>query len=374
MVQMQNEGQTWWLAGKLSPSIFTENYLYQNQSGRRILMREINSIFQKFLSRDDDYVKECIEEANLRGNKNYSKMLLSRKEEAATGEIWRTYEEFAPYKLFDLINKTDSKRIDEKIARYYLVQILNALEELHLNCVFYISLRLEDLTLDQDYNLKLNNYGIPHAIIRCSQNLDWVSGVCQKNGSLSPEIVAQSCSGEKSDIFNLGVVLFSMVTGFRPFKEINSVNDFLYKCIQNNDALKYWQFIKKSSKIELSKEFKDLILKMLSPDYLKRISLAEIKTHPWMNMNANEIVTPDIIFNFFNNHNHNQNNNSNNLCSKNKSKINENKNKINEKKNTIIKNNKILCSKNNISPEEKTEIKKFIFEYLNTLVTSFNND
>jgi serine/threonine protein kinase len=89
-----------------------------------------------------------------------------------------------------------------------------------------------------------------------------------------------------------------MVVGFRPFRELNSLTDVLFRYIQNDDSKNYWNYIQKSSKVELTTDFKDLIFKMLQCDFKKRIGIKEIKLHPWLI--STDAADKNQIFEFFN--------------------------------------------------------------------------
>ena len=85
--------------------------------------------------------------------------------------------------------------------------------------------------------------------------------------------------GEKADIWSCGIVLFTILEGTLPFdhKNMNSLFNLIKEA-------KY-RFPR-----TCSKEAKDLVNKMLQPNPLKRISLEEIKQHPWFNENLEEYL------------------------------------------------------------------------------------
>lgn len=64
---------------------------------------------------------------------------------------------------------------------------------------------------------------------------------------------------KKTDIFSLGVVLFSMYMGFPPFAGKAVPSDPFYKFFCNGKLNKYWEFLEKKTKIEIDDDFKDLI-------------------------------------------------------------------------------------------------------------------
>ena len=87
--------------------------------------------------------------------------------------------------------------------------------------------------------------------------------------------------GFKADIFSLGVCLFIMVIGNYPFIDGLKVDKY-YKFIASKKAynkVKYWELVGAQS---TTKNFKSLFTKLIDYDPKKRLTLKEIKMHPWM--------------------------------------------------------------------------------------------
>jgi serine/threonine protein kinase len=72
--------------------------------------------------------------------------------------------EYAPGgDLFDYIFAVGSG-FPENIARFYFKQLFSALEFLHDNKVVHRDMKLENLLLDKDFNLKLADFGLSTSI------------------------------------------------------------------------------------------------------------------------------------------------------------------------------------------------------------------
>jgi calcium-dependent protein kinase len=78
----------------------------------------------------------------------------------------------------------------------------------------------------------------------------------------------------KSDIWSIGVIIFVMLTGKRPFEGKNQIE--IFRLIKDCD---YDQKVLKDANI--SEEAKDLIIKLLVIDVEKRFSTSEALKHPW---------------------------------------------------------------------------------------------
>jgi serine/threonine protein kinase len=294
MTETQNGAGNWNLKQELPPSLFTDNYLLKHSNGSQIILRELNNMFLQKLSKNDGLVQKYLEEATL-SHENYTKIFLNRKEFSPKGEVWRTYAESSGINFFSLIRKIKQQRIEENYAKYFLLQILEIFEELHKKSVFYLTLRQEDLFLHEDAKIKLADYSLANAILKSYSNLDWVKTLNVK--CFAPEINSKLCFNDKSEIFNLGVLLFSMVVGGRPFNQMNST-DKLYKYISNKEDDKYWAWVERSAKKCFSSEFKDLVFRMLATDYNERIGIQEIRTHRFL-MNIRDIPSKKEVKQFF---------------------------------------------------------------------------
>ena len=287
----------WSFEEKLTPDLFTDNYSLRNHSNRRIVMKEINSIYAKKLGNiNEDKIVEYMNKPDIR-NKHYNRVIRLRKERKEEEFVYRAYVEYTPFKLFDLIAKTPSKRLNENIARYYLIQILDVMEHLHSSQVYYLTLRQDDLFLNERFNLRLNDFCLPYAILNCMSSKEWTKNLFKTHSSISPELFTLKDFNEKSDVFNLGVILFSMVTGFRPFRELCNNSDLFFKLILTEQYASYWNLIEKNSKVQLSHECKDLVFKMLNVNHKKRIGIEEIRNHPWLL--SNDVPCYEFVSEYF---------------------------------------------------------------------------
>ena len=96
---------------------------------------------------------------------------------------------------------------------------------------------------------------------------------------MAPEIKKrQNYDGRKVDIFSTAVILFIIVNGIFPFKEA-TIQDVYYQLIIQGSLEQYWN---KVGVTQVSWEFKDLMMKMLSPNGSERPSFEQIREHPWM--------------------------------------------------------------------------------------------
>jgi serine/threonine protein kinase len=91
-------------------------------------------------------------------------------------------------------------------------------------------------------------------------------------------------SGEAVDLFALAIVLFITVAGTPPFSEATKA-EFYYKLIVAKKWDTFWKYHVKGkprgSKF-FSDTFKDLMQKMLAYEPSERLTMSQVKSHPWM--------------------------------------------------------------------------------------------
>ena len=162
----------------------------------------------------------------------------------------------------------DNKKLPEKIAAYYIRQVLETLKYVHSFGIAHRDLKPENLLLDQDNNIKISDFGLSRYVNK--QGL--VDTPCGSPCYASPECLSgQSYDGCKSDIWSCGVILFAALTGNLPWTKRNQQQ--LFEQIKKGDY-KIPDF--------LSEEGKSFLTGLLTVDYNKRMTIDEALKHPWM--------------------------------------------------------------------------------------------
>ena len=171
--------------------------------------------------------------------------------------------------LFDYISKKDRLQEDEASSFFY--QMINGVEYIHSKGIAHRDLKLENLLLTEDNVIKIIDFGLSHEF----NGKDLLKTKCGLPSYASPELIAQPLyDGFKSDIWCCGIILYAMLCGYLPFDgdEEKDGNDVLFKNIieGNLEFPKY-----------LSNNAKDLIGRLLDVDAKERISIPDIKKHPF---------------------------------------------------------------------------------------------
>jgi serine/threonine protein kinase len=101
---------------------------------------------------------------------------------------------------------------------------------------------------------------------------------------MAPEInLKRAYSGASVDLFASGIILFIMITQHPPFTKAIP-DDPYYKLICINKLDIFWKAHsrnKPGGEAFFSAEFIDLISSMLQYDPEKRLSMEQVKAHPW---------------------------------------------------------------------------------------------
>lgn len=118
--------------------------------------------------------------------------------------------------LLDRIKRND--HLDEEQSRIFFSQICDGVGYCHDHGVVHRDIKCENLLLDKNMNIKLIDFGFSRKIT----NTELSDTFCGSFSYASPEILQnQPYQPKFSDIWAIGVVLFSMVFGKLPFDDSN---------------------------------------------------------------------------------------------------------------------------------------------------------
>ena len=191
--------------------------------------------------------------------------------------------EFAKYgDLFDIISQ--GGYMSEALARTLFKQLVEGLSYLHSQNIAHLDLKIENLLIDEDFNLKITDFDLAQSITGESR----LEGRGTP-GYRAPEVRDGTCKNfVAADIYSLGVILFVMLSGNPPYSEVDKglghEFDPFYRLMRKNNE-KFWEIHSKykPTKNFYSEEAKNLINWILCEDPNARPTLEEIKSDPWFN-------------------------------------------------------------------------------------------
>ncbi|XP_061197080.1 calcium/calmodulin-dependent protein kinase kinase 1-like isoform X1 [Saccostrea echinata] len=189
------------------------------------------------------------------------------------------------YMAFELVEKGEvlevptDKPLSEEQAWSFMRDIILGTEYLHYQKIIHRDIKPSNLLLGDDGHLKIADFGVSNEFTGTDITLTNTAGT---PAFMAPETLKEekeNFSGKATDIWAIGVTLYCFVIGRCPFEDDFPLS--LHKKIMN-DPVKF------PEKPVLSEELKDLILKMLDKNPNTRITLPEIKEHPWVTRDGEE--------------------------------------------------------------------------------------
>lgn len=163
------------------------------------------------------------------------------------------------------------RRFTENVARFYIAEIILAIEHLHDNNILYRDLKPENVLLDYDGHVKLTDFGLS----ALNFTKDSFSDIfCGSPEYMPPEMIQKQSYTRMIDFYAIGALLYEMIAGIPPFYSRKRKELF------HNIVKKEVKFFK-----EFSSTARDLIYRLLRKNYKKRLGfkngMADVKKHPF---------------------------------------------------------------------------------------------
>jgi MAP/microtubule affinity-regulating kinase len=117
--------------------------------------------------------------------------------------------------------------------------MLDSLEHLHQNRVAHRDLKLENVIVDREFNLKLVDFGYASY-----KQVDCLKSFRGTFTYMAPEIKeGREYNGYQVDMFSFGVVLFIITHGIFPFKEARTT-EYFYNLLTTGQHELYFTKVK----------------------------------------------------------------------------------------------------------------------------------
>ena len=164
---------------------------------------------------------------------------------------------------------TNPKFSNEK-AKFYIVELVLAIEFLHKNNMLYRDLKPENILIGVDGHIKITDFGLSKILPKTDKTYT----ICRTVRYLAPEILSGEGYNNAVHWWSLGCIMYEMLVGKIPFKSKNdNLNINVYK-----KPVRYPQYIDEKAK--------DLLTKLLEIDPDKRLGNGEngwedVKSHPY---------------------------------------------------------------------------------------------
>ena len=169
-----------------------------------------------------------------------------------------------------------NEKLDEKEASFFFCQLINGIKEIHRKKICHRDIKPENLLLTERKLIKIIDFGLSNEYV------DFLSTQCGSPCYAAPEMIkGKKYNGLLIDLWACGIILFAMLCGYLPFDDKD--NNILFRKI-----LQCKVEFPDENETFLSKEAKDLILRILTPEPSKRIKLEEVLLHPFLEFGNKE--------------------------------------------------------------------------------------
>lgn len=173
--------------------------------------------------------------------------------------------------------------LTEDFARYLVIQVIEGLKHCHKRGVLHRDIKLDNVLLASDYVAKVCDFGVS-CILKKGQVL---YEQCGTPAYIAPEVISgDGYSSFQPDLWNMGIMLYAMVTGTVPFKS-NNIEE-LHALILKGEFI-----FPKNSK--LSPSLQDFLRKVIVLDPSTRITLEGMLEHEWIEAGLNKQLFETMI-------------------------------------------------------------------------------
>ncbi|KAL3684608.1 hypothetical protein R1sor_002630 [Riccia sorocarpa] len=200
--------------------------------------------------------------------------------------------------LFERI--CNAGRFSEDEARFFFQQLISGVSYCHSMQICHRDLKLENTLLDGSPapRLKICDFGYSKSGLLHSQPKSTVGTPAY----IAPEVLSKKeYDGKIADVWSCGVTLYVMLVGAYPFEDPDDPRNFR-KTIGRILSVQYAI----PDFVHISQECRHLLSRIFVANPAKRITIAEIKVHPWFlkNLPADLLDTSDYSSHMFEDPNH----------------------------------------------------------------------
>jgi len=259
------------LGPKIGEGMFGKVKEAVDEDGKRVAVKIISksALVGKTTKEVENLQKEVLFMRTLNGHPNVLQLIDIHEDEK---NLYLILELAAGGDLFDKI--VGDGGFSEETACGFFNQVINGLEYCHSKNIVHRDLKPENLLLGREDTLKISDFGLSNSLI---DDETLLKTHCGSEKYAAPEIMGSSAEylGPPTDIWSAGVILYIMTAGAFPFTEATIRCDLYVSLMQGK-----FQFQHK-----MSPELIDLLMKMWEINPRERITIPEIRKHPWFNLN-----------------------------------------------------------------------------------------
>ena len=254
-------------------------------SGRVVAIKSFN---KKELEKSGDNMKKILYETDLMKKLNHPNVTKILEMFEDKEYILLSMEYINGGNLFSFVKKR--RKLSEKTAKFLFKQIILGIQHIHSNKIVHRDIKLENILIDLNNNIKICDFGIGKVL---SFNKQLLYDKCGTPMYMAPEILLSSKNhgyeGYPVDIWSAGISLYIMLSGTLPFNLKNKGSSSMEESSENNIELQYSIINNKPKPIEkISDEARDLLKGLLNKNPNKRLTIEQILNHPWLQMDESK--------------------------------------------------------------------------------------
>ncbi|QPG74502.1 hypothetical protein FOA43_001832 [Brettanomyces nanus] len=195
--------------------------------------------------------------------------------------------------LLSLIQRLGS--LSEQLSRYYMIQLVDALEFVHSKEIIHRDLKPENILLTHDWKLMITDFGAAKILkggeggengvefdgddAKSEGSSGSTENCVASNGSfvgtaeyVSPELLKHNVCGFEGDLWALGCIAYQMIVGRPPFKGATEYETF-EKIVGLEYSFPVNYFV--------PEQIKDLVKNLLVTKPEERYTIEDVKHHIW---------------------------------------------------------------------------------------------
>ena len=134
----------------------------------------------------------------------------------AEGVYFISMEFVRGYTLAELLDEAEDRRLAPRVAMGIARQICRGLEAAHEQGIIHRDIKPQNVLIDHKGEVKLMDFGIAR-MAEAKDGMTQAGLIVGTPHYMSPEQVQGKLLDPRSDVYSMGVLLYEMVTGVRPF-------------------------------------------------------------------------------------------------------------------------------------------------------------
>jgi len=175
-----------------------------------------------------EYRERFLEEARAAGRLSHAGIVtvFDAGEDSEAREPFLVME-YVAGKPLSKVMAANGGKLPLETALQYAYEIAEALDYAHCQGVIHRDIKPANILIGEDGHAKIADFGVARINRAASTS---AGGIFGSPAYMAPEQLSGGPADARSDLFSLGVVLYSMITGFRPFQG-NSAQTVCYKVV-----------------------------------------------------------------------------------------------------------------------------------------------